>query len=184
MWVGGIVHPQKAGARAIGLGCRVNRRAFPTMQPIDSYREKGFFGSRRMELFEDRVVVTGYNAFVSDYQLIVPLATLEPTVNHLGIHEQIRLIGIVVFVGGGLGALSWGGHPPIYAHAGFWVCGLFSLFGFYLLLRSFRRIEAAAFFTSAGIHRLTIARIGPDTARFQNFVERIASQIALCRAVP
>jgi hypothetical protein len=112
----------------------------------------------------------------------VPLATLEPAVSQLGIHEQIRLIGIVVFGGGGLGAAAWGGHPPIYANPGFWVCGFFCLFGLYMLLRSFRRIEAAAFFTSAGVHRLTIVKVGPDIGRFQDFVERVASQIALCRA--
>ena len=36
------------------------------MQPIDSYREKGFFGCRRFELFDDRVVVSGYRAFTND----------------------------------------------------------------------------------------------------------------------
>ncbi len=152
------------------------------MQPIDSYQEKGFFGCRRVELFDDRVVVSGYHAFTNDFKLTVPLATLEPTVGQLGIHEQIRLFGIVIFICGGIGASAWGGHPSIYANPGFWVCGLFSVFGLYLLLRSFRRIEAAAFFTSGGVHRLTIAKIGPDTGRFQDFVERIASQIALCRS--
>ena len=152
------------------------------MQPIDSYREKGFFGCRRVELFDDRIIVSGYRAFTSDFKLTVPLATLEPSVNHLGIHEQIRLIGIVVFIVGGIGALSWCGHSPIWTNPGFWVCGFFSLFGLFLLLRSFRRIEAAAFFTSAGVHRLTIAKIGPDIGRYQDFIERIASQIALCRA--
>lgn len=149
------------------------------MQPIDSYREKGAFGSRRLELFDDKIVVSGYPA---SPKVTVPLATLEPTVSQLGIHEQLRLIGIGVFVGGGLGAASWSGHPPIYANLGFWVCGFFCLFGLYMLLRSFRRIEAAAFFTSSGVHRLTIAKIGPDVGRFQDFVERVASQIALCRA--
>lgn len=153
------------------------------MQPIDSYREKGFFGCRSVELFDDRIVVSGYQAFTSDFKLIVPLATLEPTISQLGIHERIRLIGVVMFIGTGIGALSWGGHPPIYANPGFWVCGFFSLFGLFLLLRSFRRIEAAAFFTTAGVHRLTIAKIGPDVGRFQDFVECIASQITLCRTV-
>jgi hypothetical protein len=152
------------------------------MQPIDSYREKGFFGCRRVELFDDRVVVSGYRAFTHDFKLIVPLASLEPTVSQLGIHEQIRLLGAVVFIGGSIGALAWAGHPPIYANPGFWVCSFFSLFGLFLLLRSFRRIEAAAFFSTAGVHRLTIAKIGPDVGRFQDFVERVASQIALCRA--
>jgi len=152
------------------------------MQPIDSYREKAFYGCRLIELFDDRVVVSGYQAFKHDFKLTVPLATLEPTVSQLGIYEQIRLIGIVAFLGGGAGAFSWGSHHPIYANPGFWVCGFFSVFGLYLLLRSFRRIEAAAFFTSAGIHRLTILKHGPDVGRFQDFVERVTFQIALCRA--
>lgn len=152
------------------------------MEPIDSYREKAFFGCRRVELFDDRVVVSGYQAFTNDFKLTVPLATLEPTISQLGIHEQTRLIGAVVFIAGGIGALSWGSHSPIYANPGFWVCGFLALFGLFLLLRSFRRIEAAVFFTSAGVHRLTIARVGPDTGRFQDFVERIASQITFCRA--
>ncbi len=109
------------------------------MEPIDSYRERGFFGCRRVELFDDRVVFSGYKAFTSDFNLTVPLATLEPTISQLGIHEQIRLIGSVVFIGGGIGALSWGGHSPIYANPGFWVCGFFSLFGILLLLRSSRQ---------------------------------------------
>src|SRR2546427_140838 len=84
------------------------------------------------------------------------------TGNQHGSREELRVIGAAVVTGGAVGALSWGGHLPIYATPGFWVCGFFSLFGLFLLLRSFRRIEAAAFFTSAGVHRLTVAKIGPD----------------------
>jgi len=135
------------------------------MEPIVSYQEKGFFGWRRVELFNDRVVISGYQVFTNDFNLTGPLASLEPTISQLGFHEQIRLIGLVVFIGGGIGALSWGGHLPIYANPGFWVCGFFSLFGLFLLLRSFHRIEAAAFFTTAGVHRVTIAKIGPEALR-------------------
>jgi hypothetical protein len=120
------------------------------MQPIDSYREKGFFGCRCFELFDDRVVVSGYQAFTHDSKLTVPLATLEPIISRLGIHEKIRLIGVVLFIVCGIGALSCVRHPPIYANPGFWVSGFFSLFGLFMLLRSFRRIEAVAFFTPAG----------------------------------
>ena len=153
------------------------------IQPLDSYRERGAFGARSIELFDDKVVVTGHRSFGGgDFSIIVPLETLEPTVNRLGIHEQTRLIGCAVFLVGGIAALSWLSRPPIYSNLGFWVCSILASFGLILLLRSFRRIEAAAFFTTAGIHRLTVAQCGPDAGRFQDFVERISSQIALTRA--
>jgi len=149
---------------------------------IDSYREKAFFGYRLIELFDDHVVVSGYRAFGTDFKLNVPLRTLEPNISHLGIREQTRLIGLILFIGGTIGALAWESHPPIYRNVGFWVCSFFAVFGLVLLIRSFRRIETAAFYTSAGVARLTISRIGPDIGRYQDFVDHISSQIALCRA--
>src|SRR5437879_11747459 len=111
-----------------------------------------------------------------------PMGTLEPDPSHLGIREQTRLIGLIVFIGGTIGALAWGSHPPMYRNVGFWVCSFFAVFGLVLLIRSFRRIETAACYTSSGVARLTISRIGPDTVRYQDFVDHISSQIALCRA--
>ena len=75
---------------------------------IDSYREKAFFGYRLIELFDDHVVVSGYRAFGTDFKLNVPLGTLEPNISHLGIREQTRLIGLILFIGGTIGALALG----------------------------------------------------------------------------
>ena len=99
------------------------------MQPIDSYREKAFFGYRLIELFDDHVIVSGYRAFGTDFKLNVPLGTLEPNISHLGIREQTRLIGLIVFIGGTIGALAWGSYPPMYRNVGFWICSFFAVFG-------------------------------------------------------
>ena len=153
------------------------------MDALDSYSEKGAFGARIIELFDDHVVVSGRRILGGgDYRLVIPLESLEPTSSQLGIHQQTRLIGVAVFLFATIGALGWVGHPPIYANIGFWVCTLFAVLGFILLIQSFRRIEAAAFHTRAGVLRLTVARTGPDAGRYQDFVERISSQISLCSA--
>jgi hypothetical protein len=148
---------------------------------LDSYCEKAAFGKRVIELYDDRVVVAGHRILGGgDFKLVIPLSTLDPTISQLGIHQQTRLIGVAVFLCAGIGALSWAVRPPVFAHIGFWVCSLLAVFGFVLLVQSFRRIETAAFYSTAGVLRLTVARVGPHTGRYQDFVERISSQIALC----
>ena len=151
------------------------------MKPIETYREKTVFGCRTIELFDDRVSITGYQAFTSDFKLTVPLNTLEPNVSQMGIRELSGWIGFAILAGGSYSAFKCAGQHPPLTNPGFWVCSFFALVGFYLLLRAFRRIETAIFYTTAGVARFHVCRIGPDAGRFQAFVERIASQIVLSR---
>ena len=152
------------------------------MQPIETYREKNVFGCRTIELFDDSVSITGYQAFTNDFKLAVPLNTLEPTVSQMGIREQTGWIGLAILAAGSYGAFKCASQHPLLTNPGFWVCSFFALVGLYLLLRAVRRIETAIFYTTAGVARFHVCRIGPDAGRFQSFVERIASQIALSRA--
>ncbi|MEO7317760.1 MAG: hypothetical protein ABIZ56_02095 [Chthoniobacteraceae bacterium] len=152
------------------------------MKPIDTYREKNVFGCRTIELFDDSVSITGYQAFTNDFKLSVPLNTLEPTVSQMGIRERTGWIGFAILAVGSYSAFQCATQHPPLTNPGFWVCSFFALVGLYLLLRAIRRIETAIFYTIAGVARFHVCRIGPDTARFQAFVERIASQIASCRA--
>ena len=151
------------------------------MKPIETYREKNISGCRTIELFDDSVSITGYQAFTNDFKLTVPLNTLEPTVSQMGIREKTGLAGFAVLAAGSYGAFKCAvQHPPL-TNPGFWVCSFFALVGIYLLLRALRRIETAIFYTTAGVARFHVCRIGPDAGRFQAFVERIASQIVLSR---
>src|SRR5437763_1984470 len=98
------------------------------MDALDSYSEKGAFGTRVIALFDDRVIVSGRRILGGgDYKVVIPLESLEPTISQLGVHEQTRLIGAAVFLCGGIAALSWASRPPLYANTGFWVCTVLAL---------------------------------------------------------
>ena len=152
------------------------------MKPIETYREKNVFGCRTIELFDDSVSISGYQAFTNDFKLTVPLNTLEPAASQMGIRERTGWIGAAILAAGSYGAFQCAAQHPPLTNPGFWVCSFFALVGCYLLLRAIRRIETAIFYTTAGVARFHVCRIGPDATRFQAFVERIASQIVSCRA--
>jgi hypothetical protein len=153
------------------------------MEPLDSYRQKNVSGSRLFELFDDRVVVSGYEAFSPRFKRTVPLVILEPTVIEFRLRSHNDVVGFINLMIGGWGAFSWRSHPPIYMNPGFWVCGSFAMIGLCLMLTAIRDVDAASFIEASGQRRrLTIARSGPDKGRYQDFVERMASQIRLCRA--
>ena len=151
------------------------------MQPIKTYREKSVFGCRTIELFDESVSITGYQAFTNDFKLTVPLNTLEPSVSQMGIRERTGWIGVAILAAGTYGAFQCAAQHPPLTNPGFWVCSFFAVIGLYLLLRAVRRIETAIFYTTAGVARFHVCRIGPDAGRFQAFVESIASQIARSR---
>jgi hypothetical protein len=151
------------------------------MDPIETYREKNVFGRRTIELFDASVSITGYQAFTNDFKLTVPLKTLEPQASQMGIRENTGWIGIAILAAGIYGAFQCAGQHPPLTNPGFWVCSFFALLGLYLLLRAIRRIETAIFFTTAGVARFHVCRLGPDAEHFHEFVERITSQIATCR---
>jgi hypothetical protein len=151
------------------------------MEPIDTYREKGFYGVRLIELFDDRIVVKGSRLFAGDFNVPVPLASLEPTVALYGHREKIWLITLVALAGGIYNVCAWSAHPPVYSNPGYWFGWFFTGLGIFLLFRAVKRIETVAFYTSAGVLRFTLSKMGPDVGRFQDFVERVKSQIGICR---
>ena len=152
------------------------------MKLLETYREKNVFGCRTIELFDDSVSISGYQAFTNDFKVTIPLATLEPTVNQMGIREGTGWMGFALLAGGSFSAFKCAGQHPPLTNPGFWVCSFFALVGLYLLLRAFRRIETAIFYTTAGVARFHVSRIGPDAGRYNDFVQRIASQITSLRA--
>jgi hypothetical protein len=155
-----------------------------SMTPLDTYEEGGALLSQVIALFDDRlkisVRVAGRNSSVTT----IPLDQLEPTIHHRAPYENLfeRIISIMFLAGGIFVMISWIKYPPIYANPGFWVGCFFSLVGFYAVRHSFRQIEAAVFVTPKGVPKVTISRIGPDAGRYQDFVERISTQIKLARA--
>src|ERR1700735_4527054 len=113
------------------------------MEPIDSYRQKNVSGSRLFELYDDRVVVSGYQSFSSRFKRTVPLVILEPTIIEFKIRSYNDVAGFINFLVGGWGVLSFRNHPPIYANPGFWLCGFYAGVGLYLMLTAIHDVEAA-----------------------------------------
>jgi len=150
------------------------------MALLDSYREKGFFGLRLFELFEDRIVVTRPYVLLRTTKVSVPLAQFEEGVEFQRFEEKTRNVGLIMFFLCACGALSWEKYPPIYTHPGFWSSCLFSFIGLLLVIRSFFQFEAAVFVTTRGSHRLIIASMGPDVLHFRDFTDRVLAQIKHC----
>lgn len=151
------------------------------MALLDTYSEKGFFGLRLFELFEDRIVVTRPYILLRTTKVSVPLAQFEDAVEFQRFEEKTRKVGMVMFFLCAARALFWEKYPPVYVHPNFWMCCLFSFVGLLLVLRSFFQFEAAVFVTTRGRHRLIIARMGPDILHFRDFTDRVLAQIKHCR---
>ncbi|WP_147263228.1 hypothetical protein [Roseimicrobium gellanilyticum] len=152
-------------------------------QPLEIYRDRHLSGSRTLELFEDKITVSGYEAFKSNFKIDVPLNALETKSGHIQVRENTGLLGLVSFGGGVYLMVDWTKYADFTTKPGFWVGAIFSLLGLYLLLRALRRVEHAIFYTPAGVARLGIRRSGPDKERFHAFVDRVTAQISACRAL-
>jgi len=152
------------------------------MQPLATYSEVRFDGSRTFTLFPDKVVVRGKQSLQSEFEMSIALKALDPNSDTLRFRNQIFTWGMwvaiaafvvsVILVGGF--HMSFATFPPgLVASIG--------MSGVMMMLATFRKVEFIRFKNDGGIVILDIARAGKSAGQLDPFVDALKKQIRRTR---
>ena len=148
------------------------------MEPIATYSEVRFDGSRTFTLFPDKIVVRGKQTLSSEFEASFSLKSLDPDPCKLWIRNRNfnsgLLIAVVSFVMCEVLAagfhMSFATIPPLL----FAVVGTS---GILLMLATIRKVEFIRFKNDGGVVILDVARAGRGSAQFDSFVDALTKQI-------
>jgi hypothetical protein len=150
------------------------------LNPIATYSEVRFEGSRTFSLFADRIVIRGKETLASDGETGIPLSLLEPHFDHLRIRSKVCLQGIIMaavffficYVLGSKFAMTFA--DPILG-----ILLMVGVAGLILAAATARKVEFVFFKNHSGVVLLTIARAGKQQDQFDSFVATLVRQIEL-----
>jgi hypothetical protein len=146
--------------------------------PIATYRERRFDGKRTFELFADRVQIRGSTQLSSDFEISVPLKTLNPTPMRLRLRNKSFWAGTWMLLGSVIGStVLFNALHVSYASPAFVLVAVVGAGGCALMLATARKVEFASFQSTAGVHVLDVARSGPDAGQLDAFVQLVVSGI-------
>lgn len=152
------------------------------MEPIATYSEVRFEGSRTFTLLSDKIIVRGKQSLQSEFETGIPLRTLDPSPDKLRIRNQFFAWGmwlaIVSFVT--CSVLISGFHMTFARLAPGLVAGI-GMGGAMLMLATCRKVEFIRFKNDNGIVILDIARAGKSAAQLDSFIDALTSQIRAAR---
>jgi hypothetical protein len=153
--------------------------------PIATYREVTFTSKRRIELFADRIRVSGSLGWSLDMDGTIPLRSIEPRKMTLRVRHPLCANSLGWGIAGLVTAIvlvSKFNFDPIGEAASLaWCVAISCLIG---SLYTRKKIEYARFQSDAGAVMLDIGRSGPDKAQFDLFVELVMKQIHASRQTP
>ena len=151
-------------------------------------------GKRLFILSEDSILITGRKCL----KVTLLLRGLEPEYRTVRRRDPVLYIGLISLVLGLVGLAVWpfqsfigisdlmiffGISDPESSGLSFqsfvWnlFAALFSVFGLMISLFSWRELEFAVFENTTGIDAISIARAGPDSSSFDQFVDEVAQRI-------
>jgi hypothetical protein len=148
------------------------------MQPIATYSEVRFEGSRTFALFSDKLVVRGKQSLQSEFETTIPLKTLDPTPDTLCIRGRIFAWGMwVAIVGFVVCTILVSGLHMSFATLPPGLVACIGMSGVMLMLATFRKVEFVRFKNEGGIFILDIARAGKNASQLDSFVDALTKQI-------
>lgn len=151
--------------------------------PIATYRERRFDGKRTFELFADRVQIRGSTQLSSDFEISVPLKTLNPVPMRLRLRNKAFWAGAWMLIGSVIGStVLYSALHVSYASPAFLLVAVVGAGGCALMLATARKVEFASFQSTAGVHVLDIARAGPDAVHLDTFVQLVTASIQTASA--
>ena len=153
-----------------------------TMEPIATYFEQRFDGKRMFTLFPDAIDVRGSVALTSEFELRIPLSSLDPNYTKLrcrnrGFNGGMWMLSASIFACTVL--VSGFQLPWISASTGLATC--MGMAGLLLSLATCRKVEFVQFRSQAGVTALDLARSGPQRDQLDGFVETLVRQIGVTR---
>ena len=167
-------------ARWLSLG---GIRTIDTMEPIATYSEVRFEGSRTFTLLPDKISIRGKQSLTSEFETTIPLASLVPPPDRLWLRNSSFTAGlwltVISFVASSVLISAFRMSFATFA-PGLLVC--IGLGGVILMLATFRKVEFVRFKNDGGIVILDIARAGKNAAQLDSFIDALTKQISLTRA--
>lgn len=148
------------------------------LEPIATYSETRFEGSRTFALFADRITIRGKEFLKSEYDGGIPLDTLNSNFDRMRVRSKTCIQGLlmaaiffmVCFV---LATkLNMTFVDPILC-----ILTMVGVAGLMLAAATARKTEYVLFKNQAGVAVLTIARAGKQTDQFDSFVATLVQQI-------
>jgi hypothetical protein len=153
--------------------------------PIATYREVTFTSKRRIELFADRVRVSGSLGWSLDMDGTIPLRSIDPRKMTLWVRHPLCANSLGWGIAGLATAIvlitKFDFNPIGEAASLAWCVAITCLIG---SMYTRKKIEYARFQSDAGAVMLDIGRSGPDKAQFDSFVELVMRQIHASREAP
>lgn len=148
------------------------------MQPIATYSEVRFEGSRTFTLLPDKVVVRGKQSLQSEFETTIALKTLDPSPDTLRFRNQIFTWGMwIANVGFVVCAILVSGFHMSFATFPPGLVACIGMSGVMLMLATFRKVEFVRFKNDGGIVILDIARSGKSAAQLDSFIDALTKQI-------
>jgi hypothetical protein len=147
-------------------------------QPIASYKEACFPRKQSINLYGDRVHVTGSVFLSQDYEVTIPLSQLSGMTNRSHVRSQFFQAGIFLAIITGIITITLYNIPtsePLTLLTKI----LFSLpfVGILLSLTAIKKIEVVHFTANEGFVLLSIRCAGPDKEHFAEFTKRLTQVI-------
>ncbi len=151
------------------------------MEPIATYSEVSFEGSRSFTLFPDKIVVRGKLTLVSEFETSIALTSIEPHPDKLLIRNKSFTHGLWMTIVSSMLAsilgsgfrLSFTSYAPVVFCTG--------ISGVGLMLATFRKVEFFQFKNNSGTTILDLARSGKSAAKLDSFIEALTKQIRVAR---
>lgn len=152
------------------------------MQPIATYTEVRFEGSRIFTLFPDRMVIRGKQSLASEFEVNVALNLLDPIPDILRCRSRVFQAGMWLVLAGFIGcSVLVGGFQIDWATLPFGLLFGIGMSGVMFMLATARKVAFIRFKNDGGMVVLDIARAGKNAAQLDAFIETLVKQIREAR---
>ena len=147
---------------------------------IATYLESRLELRRRFDLFPDSIRVSGGGLFYPRFEQTIPLTALSPIRGRVWVRGRLFTYGLWTLVAVAVAcAMNFAvGASALLTQP--WFLGAFgstACVGLVLVAIRIRPVEYASFQGNAGITLVDVARVGPQTEQFEDFVALLARSI-------
>jgi hypothetical protein len=146
---------------------------------LAKYREHRLEGVRTYDLYEDKIVIRGSMRVGVNFESNIKLSGVQPEIHRIWMRSQLFTLAVVVFVVGLLFVFiatqleNIRAVDSLIAIASF----AFPLIGLVAVLLTMHKLEYVRFANNNSIVVFDLARSGPDSNNFDEFVNKIVKQI-------
>lgn len=157
------------------------------MDPVAKYREARVDGRRTFELYDDVLIIRGYQSWDARFEFRIPLEHMFPVPSTLH-HRHKQFWWSTLYLAVAIPLLASGIFTKYEREFTLWnTAGVLMFFGALMALAvvvaTFQWVEWKVFRTDGSHDSVFIARRGPDKAQFSDFVAKLIHAIEVRRTL-